>query len=274
MHDEIAALVSLCMGIRLQAGGVTRRFEPGENPRGRPESSILRIDPVLLKPTGIRGAIIPQVLGDHHLQDALLLKSLPLLQPGAANALVRAARLYQDAVWIAESEPDLSWVMLVSAIETVSNYWNFSKGLPQEMLTETKAPLAKHLKTKGAKKKFIDFVLEFLPDPPSKRPQHGRVSWDKKDVEEYLNKIYHYRSLALHEGTPFPLPMCRPPEQLGKDETFLEKPDVLSSAVQSAIWVNEDLPMYLHTFEYIVRHSLLNYWKSMISSAGYETNRN
>jgi len=33
-------------------------------------------------------------------------------------ALTRAARLYQDALWMIESEPSLAWLLLVSAIET------------------------------------------------------------------------------------------------------------------------------------------------------------
>jgi len=78
-----------------------------------------------------------------------------------------------------------------------------------------------------------------------------------------LRKIYDWRSKALHGGTPFPEPMCNPPFQQ-KDACF-EKPIGLASQTKGATWVAADTPMCLHIFEYIVRHSLLNWWDSMLN---------
>ena len=50
--------------------------------------------------------------------------SFPHLQPEQAIALVRSARLYQDALWLGESEPNLCWLKLVVAVETVANCWH------------------------------------------------------------------------------------------------------------------------------------------------------
>lgn len=36
--------------------------------------------------------------------------SFPTLEAKQAIALVRSARLYQDALWLVESEPNLSWL--------------------------------------------------------------------------------------------------------------------------------------------------------------------
>jgi hypothetical protein len=61
-------------------------------------------------------------------------------------------------------------------------------------------------------KKFVDFVLAFLPDPPSVRPSEwAQHSWDRKSMKASLETIYTYRSKALHGGKPFPAPMCDRP---------------------------------------------------------------
>jgi hypothetical protein len=114
----------------------------------------------------------------------------------------------------------------------------------------------------GATKTFIDFILEYLPDEPSKRPiEFGRINWSKSCFKDYLSKIYSYRSKALHGGIPFPAPMCEPPMWLEKG--LSEKPMGIAIARQNAVWVADDLPMQLHIFEYIVRNTLLKWWDSL-----------
>ena len=71
------------------------------------------------------------------------ISSLPSLGAEQAIALVRSARLYQDALWLAESEPNLSWLLLVSAIETAANLWRSRKDLPLERLKESRPDFAK-----------------------------------------------------------------------------------------------------------------------------------
>jgi hypothetical protein len=62
-----------------------------------------------------------------------------ILSPG------RAARLYQDALWIVESEPNLAWIMLVSTVETAAKEWSDKN---------------------HNRNRFIDFVVSYLPPPP------------------------------------------------------------------------------------------------------------
>ena len=56
--DEIAALLSLCLGIRIKAGGQTRIFEEGKDPKGHPEYHAGYSDPVYVKRIGYQ-PIIP-----------------------------------------------------------------------------------------------------------------------------------------------------------------------------------------------------------------------
>lgn len=117
----------------------------------------------------------------------------------------------------------------------------------------------------GATKKFIDFVLEFLPEPPAARPPPGmQLSWDKRSIKESLSKVYSYRSRALHGGTPFPAPMCEPPFRHQDWEASAERPMGLASRSMGGTWMIEDTPMLLHTFEFIGRGALQRWWQSLV----------
>lgn len=281
IHDEIAALVSLCLGIRLKAGGMTRHFEPEGDPKGHPAAHDIHENPTLMIPFR-RSLILQSVLGEHNLVDASILSSLPNLNESESIALVRAARLYQDAVWIVESAPELSWIMLVSAVETAAGHWRPAKEPPVERMRVSKPDLepllleagGEELVSKvadmiadymGAGRKFIDFIFEYLPEPPLERPpgDYYRVSWEPQSLKKSLRTIYGWRSNALHNGTPFPLPMCEPPGR--HTHALAEKPGGAIGA-KGAVWVDKDIPMYLHTFEYIVRNVLVSWWKDMVSS--------
>lgn len=245
LKDEVAALVSLSLGIRLKAGDLSRRFEPYGDPRGVPDISLN--EPVLLEGSGL--PIIPSAPGHHSLCDTKQLATLVELSPLEAAAFIRAARLYQDALWISESEPHLSWIMLVSAVETAASCWP--------------------LDSKQPSKKFVHFVLNFMPEPPSARPGKGaQLSWVKTDMKEALGRVYGHRSNALHYGTPFPLPMCEPPGRFDDLEGWYapdEIPSGLATRFGTETWLAKDTPMLLHTFEYLVRNSLLKWVESMAS---------
>jgi len=279
LSDEIAALVSLSIGIRLRAGGATREFAPDGDPRGVPHACNLDGNPALLKPARAV-PVLPGALGTHCLHDALLVKHFCDLEPEDAVAVVRAARLYQDAVWIAESQPELSWLLLVSAVEAAAGHWRGQTETPLERLRASKPELEPVLKAAGgcahvlevakliapyvgSTRKFVDFILHFLPDPLSERPQqYAQIPWDPKSMDEAMRTIYDWRSRALHCGVAFPLPMCRPPVR--REGALSEKPIASAVAAQDAVWVAEDTPMLLHAFEHIVRGALLRWWGSML----------
>ncbi len=277
LSDELAALLSLCMGVRVKAGDETRWFLPDDDPMGKPINLHLHNNPILIK-RAPQNAILPSALGTHNIEHVQLIETLPRLSVSAAIALVRAARLYQDAIWIIESEPQLSWILLVSAIEIAAGQWVAAEYDVMEAFRESCSELVAYLEeTAGqeavervaqqfgpylkSSKKFRDFIRNFLPPPPTERPDEiFRVSWAPRNIKDAMVKIYEYRSNALHAGIPFPPSMSM---RFGLKE---EKPAAGMSVVgQGGTWLAKDTPMLIHIFEYIVRNSLLKWWGAMIT---------
>ena len=284
--DEIAALASLALGIRLKAGGPTREFRLGEgdDPLGTPIAWGHAREPKI--PMGNSSLILPRSCGSYVSKDIRKglkpFATLPQISNIDATALIRAARLYQNALWIVESEPSLAWLMFVSAIEAAANHWGKSPGDPWDVAKETNPNLhkiaveasdkeaaleviRKAAKTSGATSKFIKFSMNFRPPPPPERPDHQRArhSWKCKDIRATVQKIYRYRSRALHDGRPFPAPMCQPPMFYSRSE-WPEVPLGSGASSNYSTWTIKDTPILLHTYEYIVRGSLLEWWNSMV----------
>lgn len=279
--DELAALLSLSLGMRLKSGSANRWFPATGDPRGRPWSfrEAGRPDPSISRSAW--GLILPHAPDQRQLDRTPRLERFADLLPRQSVAVVRAARLYQDAVWIAESEPALSWLMLVSAVETAAVEWRRQQDEPTARLRESQPELygmleehgGQELATRvaemlvdslGVTKKFVDFCLTYLPPaPPIRPPEENQVPWDESALRRELRTIYRYRSKALHEGIPFPGPMCMPPHISGASHD--ERPPGSAAGTMGAVWVRRDLPMYLHVFERIARGALLSWWDSLIS---------
>lgn len=278
LNDELAALISLLMGIRLKSGGMNRFFD-GRDPKGHPIEADFQEDPNLPPPP--RVPVLSSAVGEHSLEDAMLLKEFPRITPEQSVALVRASRLYQDAVWIIESEPALSWVMLVSAVEAAAGSWRDETDTPIERMRWANEDFARllveyggqELEEKAAKmvsgvigagRKFRTFLLNFLPPPPTLRPpevfQH---QWTQEELTKSFKIIYGHRSKALHAGTPFPYPMCMRPYG-ASGEAPSERPVGIAMSSRGSTWAAEDAPMHIHVFEYIVRRSLISWFKSML----------
>ncbi|MET4233937.1 hypothetical protein ACVWXN_010177 [Bradyrhizobium sp. i1.4.4] len=283
--DEMAAIASLFLGIRLKAGGVNREFRGEDDRFGRPMQIASKPDPQLL----LEGRPqIPRLSLPVNLNAGLApFASFPQRTAEQTNALIKAARQYQQAVWIADSDPSLAWLMLVSAIETASLSWS-SDVLPVEQLEtafpklaalisdspapELLAPVAELLKNlTRSTKRFTGFVDAFAPPPPSTRPeQYMQFSYAPKDLSKAMGLIYCHRSKSLHSGTAFPLPMCDPPRYTEALEGILsvqEKPLGLAVSSRNASWKVEQTPMLLNTFEHIARGALLNWWSSLTEEA-------
>jgi len=278
IQDEFAALLSLCFGARLKAGGIIRMGD-GTDLRGRPQADTDR--PVIISRTNGRSGILPNFNSDRTLTSDLF-ETYFSLSGSDAIGLVRAARLYQESVWISESAPQLSWIMLVSAVEVIAGRWAQATIEAQELLKDSKPALsralhdnygedavrlvASHLRRElRAQYKFREFILNFLPEPPAKRPRSWlQIDWEKDSMGKVLSKVYDCRSQALHGGVPFPPAMCVAPFQRSEDEAHSEKPHGLAMAGQGGAWTQDDQPLLLHIFEYIVRSVILNWWKSVI----------
>jgi len=279
--DEIAALASLALGVRIRAGGETRRFEPGKDPFGRPCAWNDEPRPVVR--VRRNHLVLPSVTGTHSLDPLKTLKSIPLIDPARYVSLIRACKFYQDALWVAESEPNLAWLMFVSALETAANDVYETNASADERLRDSKPDLATLLEqhgghqlvtqvadmiahTFGATKKFIDFTMQFVPDPPPQRPEQDWlcVKWEKKSLKTILNSVYGYRSRSLHAGLPFPAPMFEAPFRFAADTPPSEVPLTgLASHFRGGTWMPKDTPINLHCFHYIARGVLLKWWQSI-----------
>ena len=278
-QDELAALASLILGIRLRAGPVSREFQVKGDPLGRPTELWNEGMPYFRAP---RRYVIPTTAtGEHYLEGLVRIDELKDLSQRKAIAVIRSARMYQEALWVAESEPAMTWLLLVSALETAANEWQRSNGDPVERLQESKPELYAYLSdlpddsilktvaqgvadSLGITKKFVGFVLAFLPDPPSQRPTEGfQFPWNEQNWAKALKTIYRYRSQALHDGVPFPAPMCSPPTKLPDLPAIAEIPTALAHSEKGATWIRADMPIYLHVFEYVARNVLLKWWPSL-----------
>jgi hypothetical protein len=269
--DEFAALVSLSLGIRLQVSdSAVRRFEKGGDPYGVPIAGSERMQ---VPKSQRRGTMLPRAAGQRAIGRIAFLEMLPRIDPINANVLVVAARLYQEALWIAEVEPQRAWLLLISAAETVAGRWSSGSVSAIERLRTSRPALEQILVAAGgadllnsvadqvaiymgATAKFRDFLLAFLPAPPIQRgPEKLQIEWGRKQLKRSFERIYGYRSRALHGGSSFPLPLCTPLDG------FEETPK--SSAVVSGrhVWKSSQVPMLLHVFEFIVRGALLAWWE-------------
>ena len=271
--QELAALLSLSLGIRLRAGGIMRVFHSSdESPRGHAhefDSGIPYLPP--LPPVGFR--ILPYTSSNGRTIEfsnaRKLFDTYANLPPLEALALVRSARAYQEALWIAESDPRQAWLRLVSAVEAIS-------GLAPDMAAEdalreahpemadrvlrTRDPVlidwvtTKLVHQARSTAKFLSFLKTFEPRAPRQRPaQRYRVDWTT--LRKQMDDIYEYRSADLHAGKPFPDPMCRPPS-ISKRYHIAEE----------IAWIDRNwsgkAPIHLHMFEYVARSAIQAWWHS------------
>jgi hypothetical protein len=295
--DELASLISLTLGIRLESGGLTRVFGMDGDPRGRP-IEYFRQDYRLRRLNRLRpDRLIPHPSVDSddpsasfvHLADCVpWLQRYFQLRQDQANALVRAARSYQAALWAAaENDPRQGWLKLIGAVEAAAHHWARGDASPVEQLRAVDPELAKRLQAAGGglleamaerfapglrtTSRMLTFTLHFLPPPPEPRPTVGALAWSKNKMRKHLNTIYGVRSEDLHAGIPVPAPMCEPPTTVKPEQprssghlsAWTEIPSGEWTAVATTVWQAEDTPMLLRTFEYIVRNALLNWWESM-----------
>jgi hypothetical protein len=275
--DEVAALTSLILGIRAQAGPITRDFSLRGDPLGTPVmfggmKSIPTLFPSHQNP------ILPRLRGQVNLTALAELKRFCTFSPSAASVVIKSARAYQSALWFADSHPEMSWLLLVSAIETAAGYWaknhfrddeSFLPNVVDEILREHSCPetvdepLSNYLRetTKSARK-FVAFLKAFLPEPPADRPESEnlRIDFSSDKLIRDFKIIYSYRSRALHTGVPFPLPMCFPRHPDLKEERQF----ALGMSSRGATWsFNKHRPMLFHTFEHIARGALLRWMDSL-----------
>ena len=213
------------------------------------------------------------------LQEAVdLLNLYPRLTGKRAVELVRAARQYQLGLWVAEEDPELAWLRLVSAVETMAvdskptkishlerlreyhpELYEAVEPAGEDILRAAAATIAGHL---GATHRFVRFIADRLPAPPARRPEEQlQIEWDSDSIAELLKVVYGHRLSALHGGKPVPGPLLSQRENVetaAPPERF-----EASMGIGSSNWTVEQLPMTLHAFEYLVRNALLARWREL-----------
>ena len=178
--QELASLVSLALGVRLRVSGISREFDPDGDPRGHPHGFD---DQVPYLPPPYRNPILPYTSTGPARLDTChqLLLAYPSLSAAQARALVRAARSYQEGLWVADTDPRQAWLRLVGAIEAAERQW---------FRDQEQIGLSKELKKikRRTTKRFVNFVMAFPLKPPQRRPKALRLDWSQ--MEDHLTVIY------------------------------------------------------------------------------------
>lgn len=272
IYDEVAALISLILDVRVMSGKPEREFGYDDDPLGRPTFNGQRHGPTY----NFNGQYeqIPRLRRDVDLSALLKLSDFEVLSAEDAIALMKAARLYQKALWVANDSPETAWLFLVSAAEAAAVRYGSRAAppvLPPRILdllnsagaTHLAQALAEELKVVSAPtSKFVGFLKRFSPSAPEPRPGYSKFNFSKKNIKKAVSKIYDHRSNVLHNGTAFPAPMCFAPHVF-ENGANAEIPDGLAVHTLDSSWSNSDTPMLLSTFSYIVRGALIAWWAEL-----------
>jgi hypothetical protein len=273
--EELAALISLILGVRLRWAG-TLRVSGIHIHRESGEPYLFEV-PRLARPGAPNREMLPQVVRrTASLSDLSLLASFPDIDEESQVALVRAARAYASAIWWANEDPNQSWLGLVTALEVAAKSRQTLATDPLELLQEiwpqahaAVAPATEEVQADVASllapqiraaRTFVDFVEQCAPPPPPSRPEWDKLDWDS--MRKHARVIYDHRSKSLHAGKPFPMPMLEEP-RLSETGAVQEVPFGLNTSAAGAIWHAKEYPMLLATFEYIARGALLNWWNEL-----------
>ncbi|MFD7737750.1 hypothetical protein [Streptomyces sp. MJM8645] len=286
IHQEVAALASLVLGVRLRGDDPRPRYRQQDGSVTIHEVAAQVIPSAPSSPWS--SPILPGLAGRMADFGSLrpYLESLPRLAPHHTVQLVRAARQYADALWMAEGEPELAWLMLVSAVEVAATAHQAAtedyallvkKSFPRsaEALIATggesllaEAAANEFYRLLRATGRFLAFAKKFLPDPPDERTTDpaGQLPWSKTKMEAVLRQVYELRSVRLHAGTAFPWPLLIPPPTAGDglpSEVFTQ--DTYGSG--DTTWPATELPMTLAVFAHLVRGMLLRWWDTLAGEA-------
>ncbi|MFD9484172.1 hypothetical protein [Streptomyces sp. NPDC059991] len=284
LDQQAACLLSLALGVRMRSGGRTRRFSPNADPAGVPELLPHRAPTLaLFQPVHSAWPALAHAAVD--IRDAETdLKLLPAMSAEDARVLLRAARHFATALWIADDDPEQAWLQLVTAAEVAATHYQreeqdavdlFRRSAPGKVATalieastapDLLAPIAgafhSHLR---ATSRFQRFFADFAPPPPAPRPltEAARLDWSTKALKNALGRVYELRSRLLHDGQPFPYTLLQPPER--DQDIPAERPFRYRDGygVGPIAWPLDELPMYLPTFAHIVHMSLLRWWRSL-----------
>lgn len=273
--DEIAALISLALGVRIRLAG-SRRLSGIRDGQGSNPSIYLEVRR-LAHPGQPNREILPRAMTrPANLNELSRLESFPLTAEPAQVELVRAARSYATAMWWANEDANQAWLHLVTSVETAAKCRQMQAGEPLALIEElwpelwdvllpaddaVREDVARLLAPQvRSTRTFVDFIDEAKPPPPDPRPEAGKVDWSR--MRDHARLIYQHRSRALHSGKPFPLPMLQQP-MIYDSGAIQETPLGLNTGGLGAIWDAAETPMLLSAFEHVARGALLFWWDEL-----------
>lgn len=300
VQSEIAALISLKFGIRVQTGPVERYFNlTSTNPKGVASGHTEDQMPKIVRRTsGIISGASKQI----QFSDLQSISVFAKLRASQSTALIKSALLYQRAYWLSEENPQISWLLFTSSLEAAANFFMNSVGDENDEFKEIKnicpelygflekstnenllsgellRNIMEEISSKSrVRRNLLKFCLRYKPLPPKGRPAYSLIDYDDNNYRKVIDQIYQLRSRALHDGKAFPSPICSPPQydrKFGHSEEGaggkaypLERPDLKSLEERKIThWKEKHLPMHLHTYHYIVQQTLMNWWKDMENS--------
>ncbi|MET4622962.1 hypothetical protein ABIE18_004442 [Arthrobacter sp. 2762] len=281
MSDEIAALMSLTLGVRLRVAG-TRRLS-GTHESGQDAQPMYMEVPRLAHPGPTGRERLPSVMSrPADLRDVSRLATFPLISESDQVELIRAARSYSTALWWANEDANQAWLQLVTAVEIAAKHRQTNDVLATDLIEdvwpeiwepllsadlEVREAVARELAPVArVTRAFKDFVEQCAPPAPPQRPQHYEsLDWTK--MRHHAQVIYEHRSKSLHAGKPFPLPMQGAPF-VDSEGAVQEVPGGLNAGGLGGVWDASESPMLLQTFEYIARGALLTWWDELAAKAG------
>lgn len=188
---------------------------------------------------------------------------------------ILATRLYHRAILDIETQPDVAYLNLISAIEVLSNEFelddvleNLKDNLDIELLDEIRSldepDLQKEFEIALLKRinkrpqQFVKFILKYIMDDDEfwtyeKRPKYWKIT--PKVLPELLERVYQQRSNFLHDGVPFQPDIFHPPAL--KTEINIGK----ALQDRGKKWTSEEFIPYPHFFERLINHVLKNFLK-------------
>jgi hypothetical protein len=181
-----------------------------------------------------------------------------------------ASRFYALARAIHETSEDIAYILLVSAIETLTHDFE----VPALRLEEIDARLADLLRSsvvdasvleeierrvlaqqRRISRRFREFVPAYLPErfwqDDTRPPQEYMRFRDREHLRTYLDRIYAARSKAVHEGAPFP---AFPTAGMN-----IEVPFYSGVSIGRRQWNEDVLIPSFRGFENVVHHVLVEY---------------
>jgi len=215
-----------------------------------------------------------------------LLDKLQAMDEHIANGFILGMRLYHSATEMMYTEPEFSYLFLISSLEAISSTvfrdWGPNKRdfldkrfpgwieLEKALFSqEQKEKLRKLLLTneRFTRQKIVRFVEKYAPGrfynetEDYAKPAHSPVSlkdWEKieeKDLESVLKKVYEARSQLIHNG-------IRLPESIVIGHFRRVKAELMAELTERVIKYKGEfsLPIPpLLTFERLVSYSLVEF---------------